>query len=558
MGTRRALINSVIFVLVSLVIGGCKLPFKNLPGMQTVTPVTVAQTNTPFSPPSLTEVGEEPSQTAEMTAVPTFTEFPSPIPSILPSETASPTITLTPGPTNTAVPTITSLPTSTEVAIVPTELPTDFPVYAEVERTRYLIALSLDYDAHFVNASQDVYYTNRTGYSLESIVFAVNANLWQNTFTLLNSTVNDQPAPSTSLLGQWLTVSLPQPLEPGQTIKIGLAYTLSLPYSSAKVENFGYTARQTNLIDWYPFIPPFNNGNWQLPNPYAFGENLVYEKADFFVDLSFANPYSAPVVAAPLPPSSNNGVQHYEWINARNFTLSFSPNFLSSTAQAGDVTIVSYYFPEHAVSAAQVLEMTRRSVEIFSNSFGPYPHSWLAVVETELNDGLEADGLYFLSSSFYGAYPGGIKNNLSVIAIHETSHQWWYGAIGSDQANEPWLDEALSTYSEYIFFENYDPALLEWWWNFRVYSHQPFGYVDSTIYNFSTFAQYVNAIYFNGAEFLHMVRQRIGGPAFYQWMSKYYSNYNGQIAQTSDLFSALSLVSSAYIDDLKADYFLGY
>ncbi len=556
MGTRRAIKTSILLVLISLTIGSCRLPFKNLPGMQTVTPVEVVATNTPFLPPESSEQGLDPSPTSEQTAAPTFTDFPSPSPSPTATETLS--STTTPGPTNITLPTPTNLPTSTVVADVPTELPSDYPVYAEVERTRYLIAVSIDYEAHFVNASQDVYFTNRTGYPLESIVFAVNANLWQNTFALLHSSVNDTPATDVNLLGQWLTIGLAQPLEPGQTIKIGLAYTLALPYSSAKVENFGYTARQTNLIDWYPFIPPFNNGNWQLPNPYAFGENLVYEKADFFVDLSFANPTSSPVVAAPLPAASNNGVQHYEWLNARNFSLSISPYFLSSTAQAGDVTIVNYYFPEHALAAAQVLEMTRRSVEIFSGSFGPYPHYWLAVVETELNDGLESDGLYFLSSSFYSAYTSGIKNNLSVIAIHETSHQWWYGGVGSDQANEPWLDEALSTYSEYIFFENYDPSLLEWWWNFRVYSHQPFGYVDSTIYNFSTFPQYVNAIYFNGAEFLHLVRQRIGGPAFYQWMASYYAMYNGQIAQTSDLFTVLSQVSGVFIDDLKADYFLGY
>ena len=532
---------------------GCSLPFKNLPGMLTITPsatdltASTATDYPTFTPlPSLTQVSAttEPSVTATETTLPT--------------ETAVPTETPTAGPSNTPIPTLTSLPLPTDAVVQ--ELPTEpsVPAYAAVERTRYLITVSMDYDHHFANISEDVYFTNNTGYPLDSLVFGVNANLWQNVFTLGSVTTNGQAPAYISLNGQWLTVGLLQTLQPGETTKVGIAYTLSLPYSSAKVENFGYTARQTNLIDWYPFIPPFKNGNWQLPAPYGFGENLVYEKADFYIDLSFADPSGQPVVAASTQAVSNNGVMHYEFPNARNFSFSFSHDFEYSFANIGGVQINNYYFPEDAAAAAKVLEVTAASIDVFSNIIGPYPHTQMTAVETELNDGLETDGLYFLSSSFYKQYTGSIQNNLSVIAIHETAHQWWYGGVASDQANEPWLDEALATYSEYMYFDTKHPELLQWWWNFRVYSHNPSGWVDSSIYSFGYFSDYVNAVYFDGAEFLHNVNKRIGRQAFYQFIATYYANYNGRIATTQDFFSILGQVTNMNIDDIKAKYFSSY
>jgi len=59
----------------------------------------------------------------------------------------------------------------------------------------------------------------------------------------------------------------------------------------------------------------------------------------------------------------------------------------------------------------------------------------------------------------------------------------WYGLIGNDQANEPWLDEALSTYSELLFMRGIS-QLATWWRENRIDFHEPQGWVDSTIYEF--------------------------------------------------------------------------
>jgi len=486
----------------------------------------------------------------------------NPLPTATAFQPAPPTQTPLPSPTSppTATPLITNTPQPTETPFAPATLspsntPAPVSLPASADRPQYALSVLMDYAGHTVDVDEAILYPNRSGTALTSIALGVNPNLWNSVFFLQSLTVNDQVSSNNTLSGQWLTVNLDTPLQPGQAVKIGIKYRLVLPYSSAKVENFGYTSRQTNLIDWYPFVAPYSGGSWVLPDPFSYGENLVYEKADFRVSLSFTNPESQPVVAASSQAALENGKLVYSLSNARNFTISASPEYQVSSADANGVTIYSYYYPEDANAAAMALELTRMSVNTYSKEFGPYPHNVLTVCETDLNDGLETDGLYFLARNFYRAYDGTVQNNLSVIAIHETAHQWWYGAVASNQAVEPWLDEALATYSERVFFEDNYPNLLSWWWNFRIYYYGATGWVDTRVYDTASFRAYVNAVYFNGARFLEALRTRIGDEAFFAFIRDYFARSNGRIVSGNDFFAILDLHTGSDYSDLVGNFF---
>lgn len=470
------------------------------------------------------------------------------------SATAFPILAQLPSLTSSPLPSPTSAPTDAEPTALPTDPPPAAPPISAGDKPGYALAAVMDYANHTVTVNETVLYPNQSGETLPALVLAVNPNLWNGVFSLTNLTVNDAPG-NFDLSGQWLTVHLAPALQPGTAVKLGISYQLTLPYSAAKFENFGYTYRQTNLIDWYPFVVPYaGNGAWILRDPYPYGENLVYPLADFRVTLSFVDS-APPVVAASAPATLENGAFVYNLPNARNFTLTASPYYQLTTADAGGITIYNYYFAEHASAAAMVQEQTRQAVLTYSNVYGPYPHTALSVVETDLNDGLETDGLYFLAANFYAAYDGTLRNNLALIAVHETAHQWWYGAVASDQAMEPWLDEALCTYSERIYYEMNAPDSLNWWWNFRIYYYSPSGFVDWHIYDTGTFRAYVNAIYFQGAKFLEALRSRIGDAAFFAFLQDYYASNRGQIVSANDFFTRLNAHTSADYSDLLRAYF---
>ena len=140
--------------------------------------------------------------------------------------------------------------------------------------------------------------------------------------------------------------------------------------------------------------------------------------------------------------------------------------------------------------------------------------------------------------------------------MHETSHQWWFGFVGSDQALEPWLDESLATYSEYLYIERYYPELTDWWWQYRVETYQPSGRVDLTIYDTSDLRTYINAVYLQGAVFLNDLRNALGDDDFFFGLQSYVVAQNQKIAAWNDFLDNVAPNLSDSTADLLKKYFI--
>jgi aminopeptidase N len=127
--------------------------------------------------------------------------------------------------------------------------------------------------------------------------------------------------------------------------------------------------------------------------------------------------------------------------------------------------------------------------------------------------------------------------------------------VGNDQAYEPWLDEALATYSERLFYERYYPDALEWWWAYRIHYYQPAGWVDGSIYNPQGYRPYRDAVYLNGALFLEDLRGLIGDEAFFAFLNDYATTYAHQAASGGDFFNLLREHSQQDLEPLLSRYF---
>ncbi len=177
--------------------------------------------------------------------------------------------------------------------------------------------------------------------------------------------------------------------------------------------------------------------------------------------------------------------------------------------------------------------------------FGALPQQRLVVVEADFPDGMEFSGLIFVGAGWFDQWTGTPQSYLTIITAHEVAHQWWYARVGSDQALTPWLDEALATYSEYLFYEAHYPELSDWWWQFRVATFVPDGFTDaapvgSSVYTFPNLRSYINAVYLRGARMLHQLRRDLGTEAFLAWLAAYAQAGDGRIADPDLLWSLLT------------------
>ncbi len=447
-----------------------------------------------------------------------------------------------------------------QVHALSTQTPTPIAEVPDIpDHVTYILDTVIDYDLHRVNVSETIQYPNHTGQVLPSLTLAIAANLWADCFHLYEVKVDDTPVTDIGLELHRLDLPLPTPLEPDSVVTVTLRYSLSLPFMdqlhSQRARIFGYSEVQMNLVNWYPFIVPFKDGEWLIREPWSHGEYLVYPLADYEVNLEFADQANLPIVAASGFAESNGTSTRYTLTNGRAFALSASREFQVSSMQTGDVTVLSYYLPIYKNAGEAAMQASTQALQVFSEQFGPYPHKTLSVVIADFKDSMEFSGLYFHSRSFYDLYDGSVQNYLTFIAVHETAHQWWFEQVANDQALEPWLDESLTTYSEALYFESLHPELVAWWWSYRVDFFEPHGKIDIPVYEGQDADTYKYIVYLNGAHFLQDLRTRIGDEAFFFFLKDYYTQQRGGIATREDFFRILDVHTDVEYSDIVQTYF---
>lgn len=433
------------------------------------------------------------------------------------------------------------------------------------------VTATINYSHRRVDVIQRVHYINRTNEDLQQIVFNAESNRWNGVFTLNGASLSgDAELAAYELTGKALTLELAAPLRPGCAVDLVFDYRLiAHPIGESGATAFsgylGYSERQFNLGNWLLTAAVRRDGEWVTREATVIGEQTVLDVADWIVDLELVEAPEGVVLAAP-----GSSVQitptfwRYRHPNARDFTVSMSPLFSVETRDANGIAVELYSFAgadtDGAVDAgAHALDVAARSLSMYADLFGPYPAERFVIVEGDFPDGMEFTGLVFVSGDWFRTYTGSPASYLTMITVHEVSHQWWYARVGSDQALTPWLDEALATYSEYIFFEEYYPQFKDWWWRQRIERFVTADYrgpqVDSTVYEFGRIRDYINAVYLRGARLLHDLRGDLGTDAFFDWLRRYATAGTDRVVGPALWWSLLTPEQFAQTAATRSSYF---
>jgi len=424
---------------------------------------------------------------------------------------------------------------------------------------RYTITATLDWALMTVRARQEVRFRNETEHALDRIVFTVE----QEPFTLRGVTSGGAPVVGYGREGASFVAPLAAPLLPGCEVALTLDYDLAVPaiqdgYRVGRLGYWGHSARQVNLGMGFPLVVPYDHGVWLTPTQHDVGEYYALREADFTVELEVKG---APAGVRATGPGTATALGDRRWrfelAGAREIAISVGAfNMLRDETDDG-TAVELYYFvdgtnapnaPHHALQTAAA------ALTLFERVYGPYPHERLVVVQGDFPDGMEFSGLVFVSDDWFRTWTGAPNDWLTLITAHEVAHQWWYALVGSDQGRYPYLDEALAMYSEVLFFEEYYPDLLPWWWDFRVALYSPAGYVDQPIYDFHSPRAYINAVYLRGAQMLGALRRELSDEAFFGWLRAYCQQMHGQIARPADFWGALTDDQYAATAAIRAAY----
>jgi Peptidase family M1 domain len=123
--------------------------------------------------------------------------------------------------------------------------------------------------------------------------------------------------------------------------------------------------------------------------------------------------------------------------------------------------------PMPSMQAQAVAKRTATAVDFFSQHFGPFPYSSLALTQRPGKDSQGWPGLIFLSS--YAFLDAREQRELhmpeveqlmyrELMPAHEAAHEWWGDLVGWKGYRDSWLAEALANYSALLLVESHDTA----------------------------------------------------------------------------------------------------
>ncbi|MBQ9081765.1 MAG: M1 family metallopeptidase [Clostridia bacterium] len=339
-----------------------------------------------------------------------------------------------------------------------------------------------------------------------------------------------------------LSVTLTQSLFPEERAEINIKFTVTL----AKINHrTGITENVINVGNFYPVLCVYDqpNGYYECVY-YSDGDPFYSACADYDVYLTVPAGYT--VAASALGKTSQKeGKVTYRYVlsSARDFAFALSNRFEVCSKEVNGIPVTYYYYDD--AEAQSTLQTACDAFSYFSEAFGEYVYDSYALVQTGFcYGGMEYPGMVLLSDALE-------RENYLYTVVHETAHQWWYAAVGSNQQEYAWMDEGLSEYSTLLFYETHESygltresivhtALTKYKAYYSIYN-QIFGESNTSMNrNLSTYVseyEYVNLTYNKGLLLFDALREGIGDNRFFAGLKNYYAEYTHQIATPEDMIS---------------------
>lgn len=448
----------------------------------------------------------------------------------------------------------------------------EFPLPSE-DIPRYEIALDIDFAEGAFRGMQTIGYLNATGERLEEIFLRLYPNapaIFGNGFLNVEEVrVDGEPIETRAYVGNTvLWVPLPSPLDHGEWIFLELQFdgrTATWEEGSSSSVGYGIYAtspRTMTLATFYPILAVYDEEGWNIDPIAEIGDAVSSDVGTYTVEVTVDPDLTLLTSGRRVDQWDEGDRRVYRFIGEgmRDFAVVVGKGYSERSAIVGDVTLRTNFFPEHAQAGEVAMARVEEAIDLYQQCFGPFAFDELDLVEVPLARaaGVEYPGLILIAES-YSVSPS--NRFFDIIIAHEAAHQWWYAVVGSDVIEEPWLDEALATYSSALFLEETvgiavaREVATEWEAAYRsVNARYPELSVASPVYRFPDSATYSAFVYSGGAVFLDAVREAIGDAAFFDALAGYYSDHAFQIAHSVDLLAHFEQACGCTLSDIFSQY----
>jgi hypothetical protein len=485
------------------------------------------------------------------------------------------------------------------------------------QEVHYDIHVTLNDKDHTLNGSETVRYINHSPDTLAFIWFHLWPNAYKDKGTALYQQLSqlkerrnklkkikengyidglaftvDGVTASTEAHPQYsdiVKLVLPGKLPPGGQITVATPFFVKVPSYFSRL---GHDGQSYMITQWYPKPAVYDPKGWH-PIPYLDQGEFYSEFGAFDVHITLPSSY---VVGATGTLQTTAEIEKYKAIGRANLADSMDPSASVpyTAADPGAVKTLDYHgenihdfawfadksllisYDTLQLASGKIIDVfsyrrpngnrqwvrgtsfIKDAVRHYSKWVGEYAYPVVSALEGPGNvssGGMEYPMITLITS------PRADKEDLDGVIAHEVGHNWFYGMLGSNEREHPWMDEGINTYYEFRYeAEKYrsnsilgsmipDQMRKKSLDDFLDALYNVFNQVKTTTpietpaTGFSSEYEYGMVEYTRTAVWMYILQQNIGAEDFDKGMQNYFSNWKFRHPYPEDLESSLEQVT---------------
>lgn len=476
--------------------------------------------------------------------------------------------------------------------------------------TTYAIQASLDPDKHTVSAHEHMTWRNRSNLPIHAVYFHMYLNAFEgpgSTFFTERDTFGSSGSRGAAKLkkGQWgyvdldkvqedgapvtwkfvhpdggpdtdhtvVEFDLPKAVPPHGTLALDIDFHDKLP---RVVERTGWFGKFHLVAQWFPKIAvlelPGERGATQVrwnAHEFHFHSEFFADYGNYDMHLTVPKDYTVVAVGQQQgDPVAKDGQDTYHFVqdDVEDFAWMAAPGYKVAQTTwtfpgSPNVTVKVAYPAEYEACAQPVLKATTDSLTYFSKTLGAYPYATVTAVVPPYN-ATEAGGMeyptFFTTEGMPKVTPGTISQYIiDFVTIHEFGHGYFMGILGSNEFEEPMLDEGMNEYWDDHMLRargqdihvttpfyrwlgiapSMSPFVMERL-SGAVSVGQPGDSLDSNSWDRLSNLSY-GSVYSRTVTTMHDLEQEVGQPAMERAMKLYYDRWKFRHPSAADLEQAL-------------------
>lgn len=278
-----------------------------------------------------------------------------------------------------------------------------------------------------------------------------------------------------------IEVTLPQPVKPGETLRVNIDFVTKLPKVFART---GYRGDFFLAGQWFPKLGVWEKAGFRYSTQGAWNCHQFHANSEFFanfgkysVDLTIPSRFIVGATGEMTNRVQNDDMTTYTFQqeDVTDFAWTAQPTYLreerlfdaarettpeeiaavaslhgisEEDARLSDVKMIVLLQPEHRAQMDRHFRAASNAIKYFGLWYGRYPYKTITVVDPP-RGGSGAGGMEYptlITAGTLWRSPEGVESPEGVV-VHEFGHQFWMQLVANNEFEESWLDEGFNTYS---------------------------------------------------------------------------------------------------------------